>query len=418
MYIYDEEYLKEMIEHLTFIVKNTFFMAEDGTLRHQKFGIPMGTNAGPEIANLCLYVDEADHIDDLVQAGHVREAQLHAHTARFIDDVLSWSTLPPPSSHYGLAWKETTNPDGSCTFLGCKISKWSNGMVRLSVFDKAAEWHFNVIRYPSIYSNIPTHQPAGIFTGQVTRFAHICNNSCDFKHAVTQLTLRLLLRGHYASTLAKGWNKYVQKHHRRTSMMTSKITHWFKRMVTWALHHPLADPSTAPCTSGHAYVVMEHANQTPHEQGEPGSQVPSSPRHSHSCPPCSGEHTTQQVPSMNGRKRPRGSDNTSPLYMRKKSRYASDLTWSTGMLCGLHALNACLRAFQCPSYSAEQLHDVACVIDHEERTIFCNDRDRRAFLREQSVNYDSGGFNIQALLRSLNSHALGHQHVTYESAST
>jgi hypothetical protein len=261
--------VEDMVKHVHFIVHNTYFMAEDGTLRHQKFGIPMGTNAGPEIANLCLYADEADFIDNLVNSGNIREAQLHAHTSRFIDDVLSWNTLPPPSSCYGLEWRETTNDDGSCTFLGCKIEKRSNGMIRLSVFDKAAEWNFHVIRYPSAKSNIPTHQPAGIFTGQVTRFWQICNNTHDFKHAVTQLTLRLLLRGHYASTLAMGWNKYVQAQHTRTTPLTTKLKHWFKRMVKWALHHPLPDPNSQPGT------------QTNHVETSQPPQPQPQPHHNH-----------------------------------------------------------------------------------------------------------------------------------------
>ena len=113
----------DMISHLHFIVQNTFFRASDNTIRHQICGIPMGTNAGPEIATLTLYKDEADFIDELVNAGNVSEAKRHATNARFIDDVLSWNTLPPPTERYGLGWRETTDPDGSCTFLGVKIRK-------------------------------------------------------------------------------------------------------------------------------------------------------------------------------------------------------------------------------------------------------------------------------------------------------
>ncbi|GBG84361.1 hypothetical protein CBR_g38333 [Chara braunii] len=48
-------------------------------------------------------------------------AQWYAFTYCLIDEVLSWGHLPPPSEHYGLEWKETTMPDGSCTFLGARL---------------------------------------------------------------------------------------------------------------------------------------------------------------------------------------------------------------------------------------------------------------------------------------------------------
>ncbi|GBG76228.1 hypothetical protein CBR_g21976 [Chara braunii] len=169
----------------------------------------MGTNSGPEIANLTLYWDEARFVDDL-QRRDLRAAQRYAFTYRLIDDVLSWGHLPPPSEDYGLEWKETTTPDGSCTFLGAHLQVRPDGSLRMSVFDEAAEWSFPVIRYPSAASNVPAHQPAGVFTGQLTRFEYVCNNWYDFKTAAAMLTRRMLFRGHSPTTLAKGWTSYIR----------------------------------------------------------------------------------------------------------------------------------------------------------------------------------------------------------------
>ncbi|GBG62897.1 hypothetical protein CBR_g34269 [Chara braunii] len=147
----------------------------------------MGTNVGPEIANLTLYWDEAQFIGDLRQRD-LRAAQAYAFTYRFIDDILSWKTLPPSPARYGLEWKDTTEQDGSCLFLGARILVRPDGSLRIGVFDKAENWTFPVIRYPSASSNAPAHQPAGVLTGQLTRFEHLCNNTTDFKAAVTSLT--------------------------------------------------------------------------------------------------------------------------------------------------------------------------------------------------------------------------------------
>ncbi|GBG62545.1 hypothetical protein CBR_g31184 [Chara braunii] len=174
----------------------------------------MGTNAGPEIANLTLYWDEAQYVDNL-QRVDPSAARRYAFTYRFIDDVLTFDCLPPSSAHYGLEWKETTATDGSCTFLGAKLQTRADGSLRLSVFDKTVAWDFPVIRYPSATSNIPSHQPAGVFTGQFTRFEQICDNWRDFKTAATMLVRRLLSRGHAPSTLACGWTCYIRARQRR-----------------------------------------------------------------------------------------------------------------------------------------------------------------------------------------------------------
>ncbi|GBG61181.1 hypothetical protein CBR_g19257 [Chara braunii] len=150
--------VSQILQHLRFVVENTFLYTRDGTLRKQIIGIPMGTNAGPEISNLTIYWDEARFIDDIRQHDP-QAAQRYAFTYRLIDDVLSWAQLPPPSEHY-LEWKEITATDGSCTFLGMHLRVRSDGSLRMSVFDKAAAWDFPVIRYPSATSNIPSHQPA------------------------------------------------------------------------------------------------------------------------------------------------------------------------------------------------------------------------------------------------------------------
>ena len=101
----------------------------------------MGTNCAPELANL---VDEAKFIDRVAKVD-VRLAALYTFTFRFIDDILIFGDAVPPSvQEYGLNYSETTNKNGSVTFLGANICV-KNGFLEMSVFDKAAEWSFPVI---------------------------------------------------------------------------------------------------------------------------------------------------------------------------------------------------------------------------------------------------------------------------------
>ena len=90
-----------IMDHLRFVVSNTYLCNDESYILQQAIGIPMGTNAAPEIANLTLHHDEATYIDQLIQQRDLQSARAHAHTRRYIDDLLLWNTTPPHSDIYG-----------------------------------------------------------------------------------------------------------------------------------------------------------------------------------------------------------------------------------------------------------------------------------------------------------------------------
>ena len=53
-------------EHVHFIVENTYLMNGKSCIRKDEIGLPMGTNAAPELTNLCLFTDKYNYIDSLV----------------------------------------------------------------------------------------------------------------------------------------------------------------------------------------------------------------------------------------------------------------------------------------------------------------------------------------------------------------
>ena len=162
-----------VMDHLTFIVSNTFLGNDPDNLRQQTIGLPMGTNSAPEIANLCLYADESSFIDDLLSRNDVQTARKYATTKRYIDDLLLWDLSPPPIATYGLEYSETTEPDGTVTFLGAQINTLSNGYISLAIYDKTSSWNFPVIRYTHGHSNVPSHQATGIVFSQLTSYATV-----------------------------------------------------------------------------------------------------------------------------------------------------------------------------------------------------------------------------------------------------
>ena len=227
------------MDHVQHIVQNTYLLTKNGTICRQKNGLPMGTNSAPELANLTLYVDESQYIDGLVQSPNAQDLELakdHAFTQRLIDDLKTWDIEPPPKEIYGLEWTETTRSDGSVIFLGGKL-QIIDGRLDISVFDKAVEWNFPLIRYPHFDSNVPYHQPFGVFQGQLVRFRSICNTIRNFKHATTQLTLQMVRRGHKSHHLIKGWNAHLNKFTNDRITNYSRLRKWFRRMMSWAIRN-------------------------------------------------------------------------------------------------------------------------------------------------------------------------------------
>ena len=60
-----------------------------GRVFQQTVGIPMGTNSAPLLADLFLYLYEADFIQGLLQKHEKKLARSFNFTFRYIDDVLS-----------------------------------------------------------------------------------------------------------------------------------------------------------------------------------------------------------------------------------------------------------------------------------------------------------------------------------------
>ena len=167
--------VNQIMDLVNFIVDNMFLLAGDDTIRRQIIGLPMGTNCAPELANLTLYVDESIFIEETIKNKGTQAACRYSLTFRLIDDILSWDDEPPSTDIYGLEWLETTSKDQSVTFLGGKM-RILDGRLDISIFDKAAEWDFFVIRYPHFISNVPYHQPSGVFQGQLSHYRVVCNS--------------------------------------------------------------------------------------------------------------------------------------------------------------------------------------------------------------------------------------------------
>ena len=242
-----------IMSHVNFIVKNTYLCNNDDNIKYQSIGIPMGTNAAPELANLTLYCDEAMFIDKLVAENRRQEAQSYCHTMRYIDDMLLWGNVPPSQEAYSLEYSEQTLADGSVTFLGAKITKLTNGYIQTLVFDKTMEWNFPVVRYSHADSNVPSNQSSNIYLSQLIRYTTICNSIRMFKKATSILTQRILERKHSPRSIIFAWNRFLLHYHSRHYKHLASLRTWFRKMMKWCSYNTKDPMSYRPA----ATVVAE-----------------------------------------------------------------------------------------------------------------------------------------------------------------
>jgi hypothetical protein len=126
----------------------------------QTVGMHMGTNCAPLLADLFLYLYEADFIHGLLKKNEKKLARSFNFTFRYIDYVLSLK-----NSRVGdfvdriypieLERKDTTDTDRSASCLDIHLAIDSEGRLRSTLCDKRDEFNFPIVNFPFICSNIP-----------------------------------------------------------------------------------------------------------------------------------------------------------------------------------------------------------------------------------------------------------------------
>jgi hypothetical protein len=246
-----------LMSTVQFVVRNTF-VANYGVLRKQIIGIPMGTNPGPDLANLYLYAYESAFVDKLIGMHGIEVAKAFRGSFRLIDDVFSvdncFSYLFQEHASDGvlggvypaaLTLNDTTISRGVCDckiqtssllqnkffaeefrklpcfcnreplraevqFLGMVVKDSVIGdTLDTDIFDKRQSFKFKVIRFPHLDSVIPTNIPFGVFKGLLFRTFRICSRSEHFSHHAVVFARILVENGCSRIRLAKVFRSFL-----------------------------------------------------------------------------------------------------------------------------------------------------------------------------------------------------------------
>ena len=144
------------------ILTDSIFVMFDGRVFQQTVSIPMGTNCAPLLADVFLYLNEADLIQRLLKKNKKQLAWSFNFAFRYIDDVLSLN-----NSRLGyfvdriypiyFDIMDTTDTDIPASYIDIHLEIDREGRLRTKLYDKRDYFNFLIVKFPFICINIQQH---------------------------------------------------------------------------------------------------------------------------------------------------------------------------------------------------------------------------------------------------------------------
>lgn len=193
------------------------FVAEEGTVKKQVIGLPMGIEPAPALANIFLWYHEKKWVTKLVAERGVDELLKAPYfgfqrTTRFIDDRMSTvpSNLMPQSDDYGIEIVNTAHGD-EVVYLGIKAKL--NDVIEFRARDKQDAFAFNLVRYPAADSNCPLHYRTGSIVGAMVRVFKLTSRLWVAMHDTWELLQYFTeCKGYERSWLIAAMHKFMHRH--------------------------------------------------------------------------------------------------------------------------------------------------------------------------------------------------------------
>lgn len=190
---------KDTLLNILFYLIDNSYVVHNNIVYRQVIGIPMGTNSGPQVANVYLHVYEYNYVQNLVELNDEVTLNKIKDIYRFQDDLISLNDSGKfeeiISQIYPIEMIVSKTNISTCkvSYLDLLISVY-RGKFRVKLFDKRTAYKFTVISYPFLDGNIPKMQTYGIFISQLVRFCKINSTFegfvCDVKSLVNKLVLQ------------------------------------------------------------------------------------------------------------------------------------------------------------------------------------------------------------------------------------
>ena len=190
-------------EAIAFLIKNTYIEFGLFFLK-QICGIPMGSIPAPDLANLCLCVDEFRFVKSTLALKNYALLNKLSNVARYLDDIGSCNfsdfdniSTAIYSDSLTLNRSNIDSNINAVAYLDLSVSVVNLDFV-VKVYCKTDDYNFEVITLPFLELNVAEEMCFYVYFGQILRFLRICTLLSDFKERCIFLT-RLLQRRRYCN---------------------------------------------------------------------------------------------------------------------------------------------------------------------------------------------------------------------------
>ena len=140
-----------MCDALHYLLDNIFIRFGSKLYRHI-FGIPMGTNCAPLVADLFLFCYERDFMLSLSDNNQADIIEAFNSTSRYLDDFLNidnpyFEQMVDQIYPTELQLNKANSSDTEASFLDLNLSI-TNGKVSSKIYDKRDDFNFEIVNFP------------------------------------------------------------------------------------------------------------------------------------------------------------------------------------------------------------------------------------------------------------------------------
>ena len=192
----------------------------------------MGTNCAPLFADLFLYSNENEFLDNMIRSGHRRLARSFNLCYRYTDDLIVFNNkfLDYLKEIYPsqLTVEKDNKSDHLAGYLALTFIIDSGGKLSGKLYDKRDDFDFHIVNFPFLSSNIPFGPSYGLYISQFIRCTRCCSHYDDFRYRHKYLVDQLLSQGYIALRLEKSFKKFygryqdiIEKYQRSVNVMVN-----------------------------------------------------------------------------------------------------------------------------------------------------------------------------------------------------
>ena len=121
-------------------------------------------------------------------------------TSRYLDDILNINNVYIDNMvsqiyHSELQLNKANTSDTEAAFLDLHLSI-SNDIVSTKIYDKHADFDFEIVNFPFLDGNDPRSTSYGVYISQFIRFARASSSITDFNTRNKLITQKLLKQGY------------------------------------------------------------------------------------------------------------------------------------------------------------------------------------------------------------------------------